>query len=194
MAQYYTQADVSQVLLDYREYLLVNIANEWSGDNFSSAYQAAINELRGAGINHTLVIDANEWGQNANAIFDNHAALTSADPEGNLLFSVHMYGSYADAQTVDSVLNQARNSSIPLVVGEFGWQLNGVNVAWQQILSTCTSLGIGYIPWSWKGNGSPDEQLDMAQDWNGPLTSWGQDVMTSANGIANTAQRASIFQ
>jgi mannan endo-1,4-beta-mannosidase len=138
------------------------------------------------------VIDANEWGQNAQVIFDNHAALTSADPERNLLFSVHMYSNYGSADAVDAVLNQARSSSIPLIVGEFGWQLDGATVAWQQILSTCTSLGIGHIPWSWMGNDGG--VLDMAQDWNGPLTSWGQDAMTSANGVANTAQRASIFQ
>jgi len=124
-----------------------------------------------------------------------HGALPSAnDPEGNLLFSVHMYGNYADASRVDSVLNQARTNGVPIVVGEFGWQLQGVNVAWQQILSSGNSLGIGYTAWSWKGNGSPDEGLDMAQDWNGPLTSWGQNVMGHQCGISNTSEPASIFQ
>jgi mannan endo-1,4-beta-mannosidase len=31
MATYYTSPDIKQVLLDYEEFLLVNIANEWSG-------------------------------------------------------------------------------------------------------------------------------------------------------------------
>ncbi len=197
LAQYFTQADVAQVLQDFRAYALINIANEWSGTNFSSAYQTAISTIRAAGLTHTLVIDANQWGQNAQAIFDNHAALTAADQESNLLFSVHMYGNYSSPSEVDSVLNQARSSNIPLIIGEFGWQLSGASVAWQQILTNCNSTSngprIGYIAWSWSGNDAADSQLDMAQDWDGPLTSWGQDVMTHQYGIANTSQPASIF-
>ena len=122
MAQYYTQADVAQVMQDFRQYVLINIANEWSGSNFSSAYQTAISTIRSAGLTHTLVIDANSWGQNAQAIFDGHAALTAADPESNLLFDVHMYGEYSSTTTVDSVLDQMRSSNIPIVVGQFGCQ------------------------------------------------------------------------
>jgi hypothetical protein len=34
----------------------------------------------------------------------------------------------------------------------------------------------------------------MAADWNGPLTDWGQDVMTRAPGnVRATSRRASIF-
>jgi mannan endo-1,4-beta-mannosidase len=187
MAQYYTQSDVSQVLQDFREYLLINIANEWSGTNYRTAYQNAINELRSSGINHTLVIDGNEYGQGFQAIADNWSSLLSSDPEGNLLFSVHMYGNYTSAGAVDNVLNQANSAGIPLIVGEFA-----PPAAWSQILSTCNTQRRGYIAWSWKGN--EDSSLDLAQGWNGPLTSWGQNAMTSASGIANTSTRASIFQ
>ena len=110
-----------------------------------------------------------------------------------MLFDVHMYSEYSSTSAVDSVLSQMQSSSIPIVVGEFGWQLNGQSVAWQQILTTCNNLGIGYVAWSWSGNDASSSQLDMAQDWEGPLTSWGQDVMTHQYGIANTSQPASIF-
>src|SRR5262249_5998939 len=54
-AAYYTKADVKQVLTDFRSYLLINVANEWSGtSNYQSAYQTVIGTLRTAGINHTL--------------------------------------------------------------------------------------------------------------------------------------------
>src|SRR5262249_47689932 len=69
MAAYYARADIKQVLLDYEEFLLVNIANEWSGTDYRNGYQAAIAQMRTAGINHTLVIDANGFGQNATSIF-----------------------------------------------------------------------------------------------------------------------------
>jgi mannan endo-1,4-beta-mannosidase len=194
MAKYYTKADVKQVLLDFRAYLLINIANEWSGtSNYASAYTAAIKQLRDNGINHTLVIDASGYGQDASSIFSNASALTNADSQKNLLFSVHMYGQYGNAAAVETVLAQAQTSAIPLIVGEFGHQLSGQPVAWQDILSKCQSRGIGYIAWSWMGNDSMNAQLNLAQAWEGPLTTWGQNVLTGTNGIQQTAKKASIF-
>jgi mannan endo-1,4-beta-mannosidase len=194
-AEYYTQDDVKQVLDDFREYLLVNIANEWSGgDSYAATYADAIELLRSSGINHTLVIDASGYAQNAPSVFDNADALLAGDPEHNLLFSLHMYTAYSSAAQVDSVLNQAVDSSVPLIVGEFGLQLSGTDVAWEQILATCTELGLGYIAWSWMGNDAGTAHLDMAEDWGGPLTQWGQDVMTGPNGIAETSEKASIFE
>jgi mannan endo-1,4-beta-mannosidase len=194
MARYYTGAEVKQVLTDFREYLLVNIANEWSGQgNYASAYQAAITQLRNGGVNHVLVIDGSGFGQDASSIFNNASALTTFDPQHNLLFSVHMYSQYGSASAVDTVLNQSNTSAVPLIVGEFGHQLGGAGVAWQQILARCQALGIGYVAWSWMGNDAMNMQLNMAQNWEGPLTTWGQNVLTGTNGIQQTARRATIF-
>lgn len=194
MAKYYSKADVKQVLLDFRAYLLINIANEWSGtSNYASAYQAAIKQLRDNGINHTLVIDASGYGQDANSIFNNATTLSNSDTQKNLLFSVHMYGQYGTAAAVETVLAQAQSTAVPLIVGEFGHQLSGAAVAWSDILAKCQSRGIGYIAWSWMGNDSMNAQLDMAQAWEGPLTTWGQNVLTGSNGIQATAKKASIF-
>lgn len=193
-AAYYTKPEVVSVLKEFREYLLVNIANEWSGgDDYSATYQTVIKQLRDAGIAHTLVIDASGFGQNAQSIFDNAAALTASDPEKNLLFSVHMYDLFADPAKVDTVLNQAVTSSIPFIVGEFGQQLNGVTVAWERVLATSNQLHLGYIAWSWMGNDMATAQLNMAETWEGPLTAWGQGVMSGPNGITQTSQKSSIF-
>jgi len=48
-----------EVLLAYEDYLLINIANEWSGEDYFGGYSAAVEHLRENGLNHTLVIDAN---------------------------------------------------------------------------------------------------------------------------------------
>ena len=54
---------------------------------------------------------------------------------------------------------------------------------------------MGYIPWSRKGNDAATANVDMAQQWKGPLTQWGQDVMVNHNAsVQKTAQPASIFQ
>jgi hypothetical protein len=194
MAQYYTQAEIKKVLTDFRAYLLINIANEWSGTDYFNAYRDAITTLRGAGILHTLVIDGNDWGQNAEVIFQNATTLLNADPQKNLLFSVHMYGRYGTTQAVDAVLDRAVSSSVPLIVGEFGPVLSGANVAWQRITEKCQTNKLGYLAWSWKGNAAADAPLDMARDWQGPLTAWGQNVMfDDPNSVQRTARRASIF-
>jgi hypothetical protein len=200
MAAYYTNAPIKQILLDFRGYALINIANEWgSTDNVSgyqSAYASAISTLRAAGLEHTIVIDADGFGQNAASLFNNASALLAGDPEQNLLFSVHMYSRYGNNSAVDAVLdNTAIGSTVPFIVGEFGPVLQGQQVAWQQILTKSQARGIGYLAWSWSGNDAETAALNIVNDFGGDLTpSWGQQVMVShAASIQNTAVKASIF-
>jgi hypothetical protein len=200
MAAYYAQADVKQVLLDYEAFLLVNIANEWSGTDFRGGYQAAISQLRAAGINHTLVIDANGFGQNATSVFTDGAALLSGDPQHNLLFSVHMYDAYSSAAGGDTKITQtlamAGTSQLPLVVGEFGWQAGNPPVAIDAafIMSECVRLKLGYLAWSWKGNATNLSYLDLAVDWEGQqLTTWGSSVVQGASGLTATSKKATIY-
>ena len=196
MARYYASSQIKPILVDYEQYLLVNIANEWSGADFAGGYAAAIEHLRAAGINHTLVIDANGWGQNIASILADGRALLDADPEHNLLFDVHMYESYDDPAYIVSRLEEVVNAGLPLVVGEFGFQhgnpIESIDVA--TIMAECERHGIGYMAWSWKGNSAAVEYLDMSRDWGGSeLTDWGRDVIFSANGVMQTARKARVF-
>jgi mannan endo-1,4-beta-mannosidase len=194
MAQYYLSPDIRSILLDFEEYLLVNIANEWSGSDFRSAYRAAIELLRANGVNHTLVIDSNGFGQNVNSILDNGCALLEADPAHNLLFSVHMYERFAQPSAVTRALEEAARRRIPLIVGEFGWQHGGRDIDYQFIMAEAERLGVGFIAWSWKGNSGGDEHLDIAIDWQGlELSPYGQTVMDFISG-SGFARPASIFQ
>ncbi len=193
-AEYWTRPDVLPILNRFRSYLLVNVANEWSGgDDYQATYVTAIANLRAAGLDHTLVIDASGFAQNAQSVWDNAAALTASDPKANLLFAIHMYDLYEDPARVESVLNQAVTMKIPLIVGEFGPTLNGKTVAWQTIMETCESLKLGYLAWSWMGNNAQTAELDLAEDWEGPLTAWGMDATGGPNGITATSKKASIF-
>lgn len=197
-AAYWARADVKPVLSAYQDFLLVNIANEWSGADFRNAYTTAIATLRAAGITHTLVIDANGNGQNADSVLTDGGPLLAADPQHNLLFSVHMYETYAATTAgrarITGTLAQAATASLPLVIGEFGWQAAGAPVDAALIMSECARLGVGYVAWSWKGNSTTLAYLDMAVDWPGQtLTDWGTTIIRGPNGIAATARRASVF-
>jgi mannan endo-1,4-beta-mannosidase len=209
MAQYYARDDVRDILLEFEDYLLVNIANEWSGTDFANAYQAVITTLRDAGVNHTLVIDSNGFGQNANTIFQQGPGLLSFDPQHNLLFSVHMYEQFANRQNeangqrISQALQTAVTSRIPFIVGEFGFQHgddgtgNPRPIPFDVLMSEANRLGIGYIAWSWTGNGDGVEYLDLTNRQTGAFTDWGTDIVEGPSagilGIRGTAVPASVF-
>jgi hypothetical protein len=194
MAEYFTEEDVADVLLEFEDYLLLNIANEWSGADFYDGYEGAINLIRGAGLNHTLVIDGNEWGQNSEILFAEGPALLEADVEHNLLFSTHMYESYAGRRSILGTFERAAEERLPLVVGEFGHEHGGRQIDVGQILEQSSRLGFGHMGWSWTGNSTDVAHLDMTRDWEGEmLTDWGELLINGAFGIKETSQKASIF-
>jgi mannan endo-1,4-beta-mannosidase len=206
MARYYTETDaIKQILLDYEDSLLVNIANEWSGATniYVQAYTDAINVFRAAGIRHTLVLDSNGYGQNANTVLNQGQALLAADPQHNLLFSVHMYEQFRDAQTIVDTLQRAATAQLPFIVGEFGFQHGSDNqnqgnpypIPYDVLLEESERLGFGYLAWSWTGNSGGVEYLDLTARSGSALelSPWGDGVINGPNGIRETAEPASIF-
>jgi hypothetical protein len=204
MALYYAEtAAVRQILLDYESFLLVNIANEWDGaDNiYVQAYTEAIQVMRDAGLNHTLVLDANGYGQNGGTIIARGQELLDVDPQHNLLFSTHVYQSYRNAQTIRDTLQRARDAQIPFIVGEFGFQHgednqgNPIPIPFEVLLEESERHGFGYIAWSWTGNSAEVQYLDMTARSGSAtaLTPWGNDIVNGTNGIRETSAPASIY-
>ncbi|GAA1659851.1 hypothetical protein GCM10009830_01040 [Glycomyces endophyticus] len=190
---------IQSVLEGEEAYVLINIGNEpWGNQNTSGwldATKSAIQQMRASGFEHTLVVDAPNWGQDWEKRMLNGAPeVAAADSLGNTLFSVHMYEVYTSAQTVIDYFEAFEQMNLPLIVGEYGNIHGGQNVAWQTIQSEAQARGIGWLAWSYSGNGSGVEHLDQVTGFNpSQLTTWGQGVFTSANGIQNTAERATVF-
>ena len=205
MADYYTRSDVKEVLLKYEKYLLLNVANEWGDHSTTSeywrdAYMQAIDSLREAGYKASIVIDAAGWGQNLQPILDYGIELLEYDPLHNLLFSIHMYGSWNNPQIIKSELQKAFDAELPLIVGEFGYNYNnGQNnlnctVDQKVILEICNKLQYGYLPWSWSGNNEENAWLDLAESINWKeLTDWGKSVFEGEHGIIASGKKASVF-
>jgi len=203
MAQYYVD-EMRDILLEFEPYLLINIANEW-GDfqtqdaDWVQAYQQAIVVLRDAGINHTLVIDASNWGQKGSVIVAEGAKLLEADPQHNVLFSTHMYQDYENPQRILDVLRGAQAASLPIIVGEFGFQHGNRNgqpipVPYTVMIDEAARLGLGYLAWSWTGNSQDVGYLDLSETGSATqLTGWGDDIVNGQNGIRSTSQPASVF-
>ena len=189
LVNYWTQPAVVSVIRKHQAYLLVNIGNEVGNDTVSQAdfvagVTDAVQRMRAAGIHTPLVIDAPDWGKDLGMLNNTAASLLAADPEGNLLFSVHLYWSIAcgaDAAFIQSNLQQAVNLGYPLVVGEFsqygGFPCNNpaasicspaAEIDFQTILAACHEFKLGWYAWEWgPGNDFNDPLcavMDMTPD------------------------------
>jgi mannan endo-1,4-beta-mannosidase len=199
---YYTKPDVKKTLLKYEKYLIINLANEWgdyyiSSEYWKDSYMKAIDTMRRAGINTTLVIDGSAWGQKIQPILKYGKELLDYDPRKNILFSVHTYYLWNDPKTVDTALQKAHDAALPIIVGEFGYDYNNgdnnlkCTADHWTIMRKCQNLSIGYLAWSWAGNDKDNAWLDMS-DWK-KLTWWGGEVFDGENGITRTSRKASVF-
>ncbi len=193
---YWLSEDVRAALEDEEGYVLINIANEAFGNNktaqWESFHKSAISRLRSAGINHTLVVDAPNWGQDwSNTMRDGSAAqsIFEADVNANTLFSVHMYDVYNTESKVEEYFQAFSDKNLPLIIGEFAADHgSGNNVEEDAVLVGAETYGFGYLGWSWSGNNGDLDSLDIVEDFNvNTLTPWGDRLINGANGFKATS-------
>ncbi|GAA3278320.1 cellulase family glycosylhydrolase [Dactylosporangium vinaceum] len=192
---------IKSALVGQEKYVIVNIGNEPYGNNAATVANwttdtaNAVKRLRANGFEHTIMVDAPNWGQDWTfTMRDNAATVFAADPQKNTVFSIHMYGVFDTAAEIDDYLNRFVAAKLPIVVGEFGFNHSDGNPDEDTIMATTTALKIGYLGWSWSGNGGGVEYLDMVTNFNpAQLTSWGERIFNGANGIRATAKEASVY-
>ncbi|MFT2720306.1 cellulase family glycosylhydrolase [Deinococcus sp. A31D244] len=166
-------------LVGHEKHVIINIGNEPYGNVNTAAWtadtKAAIQTLRSAGLRHTIMIDAPNWGQDwSNTMRNNAAGVFTADPLRNTIFSVHMYGVYNTASSVNNYISAFVNAKIPLVVGEFANTFQGSGVAYGTVMSDSKARVNGYMAWSWSGNSGADAPLDLVNNFNpSSPTAWG---------------------
>ncbi|SEG98313.1 mannan endo-1,4-beta-mannosidase [Nonomuraea solani] len=191
---------VKSALVGQEDYIVVNIGNEPIGNNavtpgWAAATTAAIQKLRTNGFDHALMVDAPNWGQDWQfGMRDNARAVFDSDPDKNTIFSVHMYGVFDTAAEITAYMDAFKTAGLPLIVGEFGFNHSDGDPDEDTIMAQAVSRGLGYLGWSWSGNGGGVEYLDQVTNFDvTQLTSWGQRLFNGANGIAATARQASIY-
>ncbi|MFX3631428.1 MAG: fibronectin type III domain-containing protein [Candidatus Pristimantibacillus sp.] len=192
--------EMKSALIGKESTVILNIANEWhatweTDDEYAKGYESVIPKLRNAGIKNTIMVDANGWGQDATSIPDVGQRIFNADSLKNTMFSIHMY-EYAggDAAMVKRNIDNVLNKNLALVIGEFGIKHTDGDVDEATIMSYSEQKGVGYIGWSWKGNGATWAYLDMANDWAGnSLTEQGNILINSPSGIKATSKLSSVF-
>ena len=193
--------ELKDILNAHTDTVIVNIANEWIGQWQSSTWKAgyvkAIPKLREAGIKNTLMVDAAGWGQFGASIKTSGKAVFESDPDGNTMFSIHMYGSAGkDEATIRTNLKGATDQGLCVVVGEFGYNHSDGDVDEAFIMQYCNENDLGYLGWSWKGNGGGVEYLDIAKEWDGSVLSedWGEILINGENGVRKTSKMCSVFE
>lgn len=192
---------LASVLQGTEDRVLINIGNEPYGNQqatyskWAADTSAAIKKLRAAGLNHTIVVDAPNWGQDWSfTMRDSAATVAAADPTGNTVFSIHMYGVFDTAAEVTAYLDAFTSKGLPIIVGEFGHDHSDGNPDEATIMSYTRAKGIGWFAWSWSGNGGGVEYLDMVTSFNpAQRTTWGNRVITGADGLSQTSVKAKVF-
>ncbi|NYT10462.1 MAG: cellulase family glycosylhydrolase, partial [Methanosarcinales archaeon] len=209
LVDYWVQPEVVSLIQEHQAYLLVNIGDGVGDENvtpeqFISGYEEAVKRMREAGINVPLVIDATDDGKNIEILNDTAGELINADPDKNLIFSVHLYWSKfsgADADFIRSKLQAAVDRGYPLIIGGFS-KYGGVagndeegnprsicsefgEIDYETILKVCDELEIGWYAWEWgPGNAAVDplcEAMDMTSDgrFETLKSGWATDVAES---------------
>lgn len=199
---YWTNQEIVAALRGQEAYVIINVGNEPNGNNttdaWASSHVTAVQALRNADLDHTLMVDAPNWGQDwTNTMRDGAgSAIWDADSAKNLIFSVHMYDVYGSSSSVSSYFNTfLSNYSAPLVVGEFASDHGSSgNVDEGAVMMYAETLGIGYLGWSWSGNSSDLATLDITNGFDAnSLTSWGERLINGTDGLKETAQPCSCF-
>jgi Cellulase (glycosyl hydrolase family 5) len=144
-------------LQPYFKHLVLNIANEWGpgGQPWATAYITAVRNLRNAGYTCPLMIDAPGYGQDSGTLLSYAAQVFNADPQKNIIFSLHAYGSAGSFisgspnvfQQLDAL---ALSSGMAFAIMEFGSNAgNGGSATPAQIVNAANTAGLGWAGWVW---------------------------------------------
>ena len=100
----------------------------------------------------------------------------------------------SDANTVRTNIDNALATGAPLTIGEFGFKHTNGDVDEYTIMQYSQQKGVGYMGWSWKGNGDTWKYLDLANSFDGSsLSDWGNTLFYGDNGISKTAKTCTVF-
>ena len=195
--------EMKDLLNDHQDYIIVNIANEWQGSwnkgsLWADTYISAIKSMRDSGIENVIMIDASGYGQETGPIIKNAQDVLEADPNKNIVFSYHVYSVLGkDDDSLYTGLDGLKNTGVCWIVGEFGWWQNGGAVVYKTLIDYCHKNNIGWIAWSWAGNGGIDKVLDLASPKTfskNDLTGWGEYLFYSEYGIQRTSKMAYTYE
>jgi mannan endo-1,4-beta-mannosidase len=197
---FWTQPDMVAMIQRHQKDLLLNFANEmgeWGTTpaQYIAGYSRVVKALRTAGIHVPIILDSSKCGQDEVMIPQVGQQLIQADPDHNIIISLHIYWTDQNAARIANAITSVNALDIPMIIGEFSVVSVDCStpVLWQEIIKQAQLNQIGYLPWSWDHQNSCPA-MSMTKDANMSYsTLWGwalQLAVTDPNSIKNTSIRS----
>lgn len=216
---------IKNAVIGQEKYCIVNIGNEWMespgrdcngewGDYqknlWSDTYIEAVRRIRSAGIKNTLMIDCNGYGQYADIIWKEGQRILDEDKKyfkdgkPNIIFSIHFYekACYWDYEKgvgsrVAHSIDKALSIGAPVCIGEYAYSRKSEEwkMDWETIQDYSKTMNIGYLGWSFTGNGDAESQgLDMFNSDGSQMYKNGECIILHPNdGIQATSVICSVY-
>jgi mannan endo-1,4-beta-mannosidase len=170
----------------YEKYVIVNITNEWctkygdsngltgSDELWRDTYKSAVKKLRDAGIKNAVIIDSISYAGDISALTKYANELLKADPQHNIVFSIHMYGGWRapdanDAMNedghwhVDKAIELLESLDIPVIVGEFSRICSSDYDAYSaednQLIDELNKHDVGWLFWMWYNSAGSNQNM-----------------------------------
>ena len=216
---------IKNAVIGQEKYCIVNIGNEWMGSPgrdcngewgdyqenlWSDTYIEAVRRIRSAGIKNTLMIDCNGYGQYADIIWKEGQRILDEDKKyfkdgkPNIIFSIHFYekACYWDYENrlgarVANSIDKALSIGAPVCIGEYAYSRKSEEwkMDWETIQDYSKTMNIGYLGWSFTGNGDAESQgLDMFNSDGSQMYKNGECIILHSNdGIQATSVICSVY-
>lgn len=216
---------IKNAVIGQEKYCIVNIGNEWMGSPgrdcngkwgdyqenlWSDIYIEAVRRIRSAGIKNTLMIDCNGYGQYADIIWKEGQRILDEDKKyfkdgkPNIIFSIHFYekACYWDYEKgvgsrVAHSIDKALSIGAPVCIGEYAYSRKSEEwkMDWETIQDYSKTMNIGYLGWSFTGNGDAESQgLDMFNSDGSQMYKNGECIIRHPNdGILATSVICSVY-
>ena len=216
---------IKNAVIGQEKYCIVNIGNEWMGrpgrdcngewgdyqeNLWSDTYIEAVRRIRSAGIKNTLMIDCNGYGQYADIIWKEGQRILDEDKKyfkdgkPNIIFSIHFYekACYWDYEKgvgsrVAHSIDKALSIGAPVCIGEYAYSRKSEEwkMDWETIQDYSKTMNIGYLGWSFTGNGDAESQgLDMFNSDGSQMYKNGECIIRHPNdGIQATSVICSVY-
>ena len=217
---------IKNAVIGQEKYCIVNIGNEWMGSPgrdcngewgdyqenlWSDTYIEAVRRIRSAGIKNTLMIDCNGYGQYADIIWKEGQRILDEDKKyfedgkPNIIFSIHFYekACYWDYEKgvgsrVAHSIDKALSIGAPVCIGEYAYSRKSEEwkMDWETIQDYSKTMNIGYLGWSFTGNGDAESQgLDMFNNDGSKMYKNGECIIQHPNdGILATSVICSLYE
>lgn len=200
---YWTDKKMVSIIKKHEKYLMINYGNEIGGwnislDDYEKTYINIIKKMRKAGIRVPIIIDMFKCGQDLTPYLVCGENIVKADPEQNVIFSVHMWWTDGSPERVRQAFMAAEYVNAPLIVGEFAHKGVGCSgdIPYRTIIEECYNNETGWLAWEWGPGNTDCNEMDMTKDGTyNTLYGWGKEVaVDSKYSIKNTAKKTKFLQ